>query len=721
MPARTTVRGRLPFVLLLLLLTTCVSDQPSAPPPPRAVTSLRAYSFPNLLLDPGFEAGGSGWQGVDSLGRGLDSTQVHGGLASQRISATSLGSRVVYQDVSVAAGTVYDAEGWAATDGLVDGEAALDILWLDGSGFGDSVPPQDVLGSELVGMVNGTNGWTPFSGSFASPAGTVVARVQLRVAPEPTDLGSGWFDDLVFPLAPDTIPPTVEIVSPADGSNISGPMMVTAQASDNGPVAGVQFKMNGANLGLEVTAPPYQVSLNAYTLPEGPIEFSAVARDTAGNTATAVANVTVANPVPRDVLIIMSDDQRYDSYQYLPLTSALLGPESITFSNGFISTPLCCPSRASILTGLYSHNTGVYNNNLPNGGATKFNPTSTVATWLHQAGYRTSMIGKYLNDYAKISPAIPPGWDDFQVFRDFLNGDNGYTKYTLNENGVIHTYSGMQDYSTNLLTNRAVSFINSTPARQPMMLFFTEYAPHDRAIPYSGDVGAFAGMPLWRPPAYNETDVSDKANFVKNLPLISTARRLASDSFHQRIAESLRAADRGIASVITAMQQSGRWANTLVIFVSDNGLSWGEHRLLDVKACPYEECIHVPFLLRVPGIPARQDASLVSNIDIAPTIAEWAGVVPPGKVNGRSLLPLASNPGTSWRTEILFEQLGFTASQNFRGVRTSQYVYINFLNNQTEFYDLASDPFQLTNTVKLAKNASIVASLKQILLVLKAS
>jgi N-acetylglucosamine-6-sulfatase len=718
MPARAAVRGRLPFLVLLVLLTTCVSDQSSAPPPPRAVTSPHAYASTNLLLDPGFEAGGSGWQGVDSLGRGLDNAQVHSGGASQRISATSLGSRVVYQDVSVTAGSTYDASGWVASDGLSGGEAALDILWLDASGFGDSVPPQDILGTEQVGMVNGTNDWTDLSGSFTSPAGTVVARVQLRVAPEPTDLGTGWFDDLAFAEKP----PLVEITFPAEGSNISGVMEVTANVSDPALIAGVQFKMNGANLGLEVTAPPYQVALNAYTLPEGPVTFSAVARDTAGNlTPSAVVNATVANPVPRDVLVIMTDDQRYDSYQYLPLTSALLGPESITFSNAFVSTPLCCPSRASILTGLYSHNTGVYNNNLPNGGATKFNPTSTVATWLHQAGYRTSMIGKYLNDYAKISPSIPPGWDDFQVFRDFLNGDNGYTRYTLAENGVIHTYSGMQDYSTNLLANRAVSFINSTPARQPMMLFFTEYAPHDRAIPYSADLGSFASMPLWRPPAYNETDVSDKANFVKNLPLISTARRVASDSFHQRIAESLRAADRGISSVITALQQSGRWANTLVIFLSDNGLSWGEHRILDNKACPYEECIHVPFLLKVPGIPARQDASLVSNIDIAPTIAEWAGVVPPGKVNGSSLLPLANNPGTSWRTEILFEQLGFTAAQNFRGVRTSRYVYISFLNNQTEFYDLATDPFQLTNVVKKSQYASVVASLRQILLILKAS
>lgn len=527
---------------------------------------------------------------------------------------------------------------------------------------------------------------------------------------------------MVNPPGADTVPPVVAISSPAAGSNISGPIVVTATATDDDQVAGVQFKLNGANLGLEVTTPPYQVSLNAYTLPEGAVGFSAVARDPGGNSTTSAAvSLTVANPVPRDILVIMSDDQRYDSFRYLPLTAAELGPESITFTQGFVSTPLCCPSRSSILTGQYSHNTGVLNNNAPNGGATKFNPSSTVATWLHQAGYRTSLIGKYLNDYAKISPAIPPGWDDFQVFRDFLNGDNGYTKYTLNENGTIHLYSGMQDYSTNLLTNRAVSFINSTPARQPLLLFFNEYAPHDKALPYSADIGAEAGMPFWRPPAYNETDVSDKASFVRALPLITAARMAKSDSFHQRIAESLRAADRGIVSVINALKQSGRWSNTLVIFISDNGLSWGEHRLLDVKACPYEECLHVPFLLRVPGIPARQDASLVLNVDIAPTLAEWAGVVPPGLVNGRSLLPLAANPGTAWRTEFLFEQLGFSAAQNFRGVRTSQYVYISFLNGQTEFYDLATDPFQLTNSVKKSKYASVVASLRQILLVLKAS
>lgn len=516
--------------------------------------------------------------------------------------------------------------------------------------------------------------------------------------------------------------PDVEITSPNDGANISGPLVVTAQATDDERVAGVQFKLNGVNFGAEVTAAPYQVALNAYTLAEGPVEITAVARDTSGNsTLSAPVLVTVANPVPRNVLVIMTDDQRYDSFGYMPLTAAELGPVSVTFSRAFVTTPLCCPSRSSILTGLFSHNTGVLNNSAPNGGATRFNPASTVATWLHAAGYRTGILGKYLNDYAKISPSVPPGWDDFQVFRDFLNGDNGYSKFTMAENGVVRAYSGMQDYSTNLLAGRAVSFINSTPARQPLMLFFTEYAPHDRAVPYSGDAGSFAGMPLWRPPAWNETDVSDKARLVKTSPLFSSSAILKSDSFHQRIAEALQSADRATLTIVNALKQAGRWDSTLVIFLSDNGLSWGEHRLLDVKACPYEECLHVPFLVRVPGVAPRQDTSLVLNVDIAPSIAEWAGVTPPGKVNGSSLIRLANVPGTAWRTEFLFEQLGFLSWQNFRGIRNSRYVYIVFTNGQKEFYDLAVDPFQLNNAISQKQYASVIAQLNQILQVLKAS
>src|SRR5262245_44497246 len=370
--------------------------------------------------------------------------------------------------------------------------------------------------------------------------------------------------------ATDVTPPTVAITSPTAGTVVSGVFTITADATDEGEVAGVQFQIDGNLAGSELTTPPYSLDVDSHTLTNGQHALTAVARDTAGNPATSEAvSIEVNNPPPQNVVVIMTDDQRADLMQYMALTSSLLNAETVRFSRGFATTSLCCPSRSSFLTGLYAHNTGVQSNALPTGGAAKFNPSSTLATWLHDAGYRTGLIGKYLNEYWRIRPAVPPGWDNWQVF---YNEDPNYFNYDLLENGkVVHYGTAASAYSTDVLAQKATEFIWATPPQQPFLLVFTPYAPHLPYTPSPTDVGTSAGLPNWRPPSYNEADVSDKPAWIRSLPRLTTSKMAASDVIHRKQVESLQSVDRAVASIITALQLSGRWGSTMVVFFSDNG------------------------------------------------------------------------------------------------------------------------------------------------------
>jgi arylsulfatase A-like enzyme len=703
---------------LSLFLPSCDSENLASPVHPFPLSALLG---PNLLLDPGFDAGGADWQNSSAAGRSLDATEIHTGSYSELIQGSATVENVVFQDVAVTAGQTFSAGAWVKTDGLEDSGASVEVLWLDNLGLPEVIPPADLLGTDVVGNLTGVQDWSLLNGSFVAPAGAVVARLQLRVSLETDDAGSAWFDDgsLAVEIPPDVIPPVVAITSPVAGTVVAGVFTITADATDDGEVAGVEFLVDGNSAGSEVTTPPYSLEVDSRSLPNGSHTLAAVARDTAGNSATSdEVIIQVNNRPPQNVVVIMTDDQRFDLMPYLPLTSSLLTAETVRFTRGFVTTANCCPSRSSTLTGLYAHNHHVLDNELPNGGASLFNPSSTIATWLQQAGYRTALIGKYLNDYDKLNLALPPGWSDFEVFA----GHSGaYYNYNLNINGVSVVYGkAPNDYSTTVFTPKATAFITSTPPEQPLFLLFTPYAPHDPSTPAPADVGKFASFPNWRPPSFNEADVSDKPAWVRALPKATAAKITSSDAHHRKELESLQSVDRAVAAIIAALQQTGRWESTLFIFFSDNGLSWGEHRHFQEKVCPYEECAKVPFWVRVPGLAARTDTNIVANIDLAPTIAAWAGVTPATPVNGRNLLPLLQDPNTQWRSDILIEHLSAaTNSKKSSAIRTTRYMYAEYQNGDREFYDLVTDPYQLTNTVKNAANKTLVAQLKARLQVLK--
>src|SRR3990170_6725693 len=193
--------------------------------------------------------------------------------------------------------------------------------------------------------------------------------------------------------------------------------------------------------------------------------------------ALAPPPASAQTTAPPSIVLVVTDDQRWDTLWAMPSVEADLVDNGVVFSNGFVVNPLCCPSRASILTGRYSHGTGVYTNTSPDGGFSLFDDDSTVATWLDAAGYRTALVGKYLNGYDGVT--IPPGWDHWVAF----SGNQGsYYDYSLNVDGALEPHgSAPEDYSTDVLATHAESFILGVPAEEPVLLYMTPYAPHGPA------------------------------------------------------------------------------------------------------------------------------------------------------------------------------------------------------------------------------------------------
>jgi arylsulfatase A-like enzyme len=422
------------------------------------------------------------------------------------------------------------------------------------------------------------------------------------------------------------------------------------------------------------------------------------------------------NPSRRpNIVVILTDDQRRDEIEHMPTLMQRLAGEGLRFDNAFVTTPLCCPSRASVLTGLYAHNHGIK----LLGGAPIFDARSTLAMWLHEAGYRTALIGKYMNDNGQLAPRVPPGWDTWVTFADepwsYLRNAL-YYDYRLNENGVMVTRGhAPEDYSTDVLRDLAVGFVRENATR-PFLLLFTPFAPHLPAIPAPRHAGRFAELTLPSASSFQEADTEDKPAYV------AVARRLAgrtvrgkphdqaADVRAQRIAvfESLLAVDDAVAAILDALEELGLSRDTVVVYTSDNGVLWGEHWLMG-KAVPYEEAIRVPLIVRYPRMiqGPRRDEHLVLNLDLAPTLAELAGVPVPGRLNGRSLVPLLRaetvNATDQWRSDFLIESFS-TIPVPQRAVRSEHWKYVRNDSNPPfeELYDLTRDPHEMENLLVLA-------------------
>jgi N-acetylglucosamine-6-sulfatase len=402
-------------------------------------------------------------------------------------------------------------------------------------------------------------------------------------------------------------------------------------------------------------------------------------------------------PNPPTVLFILTDDQRWDALGYMPIVHREIAARGVTFANAFVSNSLCCPSRSSILTGDYSHTTRVYREIPPYGRFEWLDDRSTVATWLHGAGYHTGLFGKYIDGYQipGLKGYVPPGWDRWVAFLH-----SAYYGYRLSIDGTVHTPDDEpKDYSTSVLTHQAVSFIRGT--KGPLFVYFAPAAPHAPAIPAPRDVDAFAKMKPWRPPSYDEADVSDKPQYIRSIRRFIPARVGAEDAFRRDQYASLLSVDRSVGKLLHALAHTGRLSNTLIIYTTDNGISWGEHRWVK-KEVPYEEGIRVPLVIRYdPMITApRTDHHLVLNIDFAPTIADVTGVGRP-TVDGRSIVPLLRSPQAPWRHDFLIEHMrGTNDVPTYCGVRNERYVYVRYATGEEELYDLRRDPYELSNVAR---------------------
>jgi arylsulfatase A-like enzyme len=404
------------------------------------------------------------------------------------------------------------------------------------------------------------------------------------------------------------------------------------------------------------------------------------------------------------ILLVLTDDQRFDTLGVMPTVQRELVARGVTFTEAVAVNPLCCPSRATILTGQYSHTTRVYSNLPPYGGAQWFDDDSTIATWLHGAGYRTGYVGKYLNEYGGswAPPGIdrwftPPGWDVW------LGYGGGYYGYSFMVDGLVgRATTALGDYSTDVFTHQAVAFVRDA-GEDPFFLVYAPYAPHRPATPAARHAGTFASLGDARPSSWNEQDVSDKPAWVRSRARIGVGEAAKTDALRRRQLESLLAVDEGVDALVGALRASGRLENTLIVFASDNGFLWGEHRLPYRKSSPYEESVRIPLVVRwdraVPG--PRSDASVVGNVDLAPTFAAAAGVGAPGS-EGASLLPLLRGSGAPWRKEILLEHLRGTEGYErevptYCGVRSPRWKYVAYQTREEELYDLRRDPLELVN------------------------
>jgi N-acetylglucosamine-6-sulfatase len=390
--------------------------------------------------------------------------------------------------------------------------------------------------------------------------------------------------------------------------------------------------------------------------------------------------------------------------------------QGTTFSDYFVTDSLCCPSRSTTFTGEFPHNTGVFTNGGADGGYQAFNANGnqqhTFATALQAAGYRTGMMGKYLNGYQPSDP-VPPGWSEWDVAGD------GYPEfdYSLNENGQVVSYGHRpEDYLTDVLNRKGQDFIGrSARSGKPFMLELATFAPHGPFTPAPRDADRFPGLKAPRGPAFNEADMSDKPAWIKNHPKLTAKQINKIDTSFRKRAQAVQAVDKLIGDISATLKAAGVDRDTYVVFGSDNGFHMGEHRLTQGKMTAYDTDVNVPLVVTGPGVAAgHRTAALAQNTDLCPTFEDLGGARVPGTVDGRSLVPFfGGGPVKDGRDAVLVEHHGpdhlandpdlpTRASGNppsYEAVRTSDDVYVEYADGEREYYDVRRDPDELDNAI----------------------
>jgi len=416
--------------------------------------------------------------------------------------------------------------------------------------------------------------------------------------------------------------------------------------------------------------------------------------------------VTAADDGRPNILVVMTDDQALDDVRLMPNVRRLLAREGTTFADAVDSYPLCCPARATFITGQYAHNHGVAGNFYPYGWYGMKGRGNTLPRWLQRSGYRTALIGKWLNGYGSRDGhgEVPKGFDIWRGLLDVSAYD--YFNFVMNVDGRLKTwgdgdfarklvefadiqvtpranpgladvfgrlaevfgpgpydYWGSQDpddYSPDVTGSITEDLVAAERrSRKPFFIWWSPAAPHreDVAVTLMGRPGRDPRPPrryesmasryrLPRPPSFNEPDVSDKPSPVREkAPALTDAQIAQLQLDYEGRAGSLRAVDDHVKKLVDTLKRTNQLDNTLIVFLSDNGWMQGEHRVPGDKFLPYEESIRIPFILRGPGVPeGRTVRGQVANIDFAPTLLDAADARPGRRMDGVSLLPATRNP-----------------------------------------------------------------------------
>ena len=414
-----------------------------------------------------------------------------------------------------------------------------------------------------------------------------------------------------------------------------------------------------------------------------------------------------------NVVVVLTDDLAWNLVRYMPHVRQLQR-RGLTFSRYFVTDSLCCPSRSSIFTGRFPHDTGIFTNMGTDGGFAAFRnrgwENQTYATALAPLGYQTGFGGKYLNGYRPAGRHVPPGWTDWRT----AGNAYGEFNYNLNENGaLVHYGATPRDYLTDVLATKGSAFINqAAAANRPFVLELATFAPHAPYTPAPRDANKFPGLRAPRPPSFNRANVNPPP-WLRGHKALPAQQIAGIDAAFRKRAQSVQAVDALIGKIEATLRARGIAQNTYIVFSSDNGYHMGEHRLNPGKMTAFDSDIRVPLIVAGPGVPAgRTSSRIAANVDLYPTLVQLAGGTPSPAVDGRSLVPLLHGQRVSrWRTAALIEHHG--PDQNgadpdhpapgsgnptsYEAIRTSNAVYVEYRGSAREYYRIDRDPFERVN------------------------
>ena len=462
-------------------------------------------------------------------------------------------------------------------------------------------------------------------------------------------------------------------------------------------------KAQNPTFGQRITSPPVADAVASDANRSQPVA-------TEISTSAQTSSVLSGRP---NIVFILTDDLAWNLVQYMPHVLKMQ-KEGVTFANYFVTDSLCCPSRASIFTGRYPHNTGIFRNQGNDGGYLTFHrrghDQATFANALSATGYHTAMFGKYLNGYLPASHPPAPGWTSWSVagagYREF--------RYSLNQDGkVVHYGNKPTDYLTDVVSGLAVRFIKQLVG-VPFLIEVATFAPHAPYTPAPRDTDALPGLRAPRTAAFNVAPDPNAPKWLLAHRALSDTDMASIDKDFRKRAQSVLSIDAMLGELQAAVAAIGAEKNTYFVFSSDNGYHMGEHRLMPGKMTAFDSDIHVPLIVTGPGVPAGVTVDdIVENIDLYSTFSELSGADVSESVEGSSLVPLLHGQKVAdWRTVALVEHHGPNLDPTdpdlptirsgnpttYEAIRSRTYLYVEYADGEKEYHDLVADPNELHNS-----------------------